>query len=95
MLLAALTRMASGENEGLHGVGETSRVSKQWLVHGEAAVGTAQSTLSLCRFLPDTGNGSVVPFERIICTTFKVYLTTLSYLAPVQNTWASVELALK
>lgn len=40
-------------------------------------MGTAQATLSLCRFLLDTGNGSVVPFERIIHTTLKVYLITL------------------
>lgn len=43
-------------------------------------MGTARSTLFLCRFLLDTGrghgwgNGSVVPFERITFTTFKVYL---------------------
>lgn len=35
VLLAVLARMASGENEGLHGVGKTSRMSKQWGVHGE------------------------------------------------------------
>lgn len=34
VLLAVLARMASGENEGLHRVGKTSRVSKQRGVHG-------------------------------------------------------------
>ena len=34
VLLAALARMASGDSEGLHGVGETSRVSAEGSTRG-------------------------------------------------------------
>lgn len=83
VLLAALARMASGESEGLHGVSKTSRVSRDGECMGRRLWEQQDQPCPCVGFCwtqagaTVVGNESVVPFERIIFTTFKVYLITL------------------